>query len=325
MIFRLTTYLCLALVFFAQTICCGQSKNNNMSQAAQDYIASFKKGQDFQAPAKGVYINGQPDPSALETLGKALAEEDPNVRENIVFLLVEMGKSTDPLTPRGAETLRNQRIIEILANAGLAKPDLGREAAMEALRKLCTRKGLAGFDDQFTNALALEPTEEAFLLVAKAKPQKAKELIERLIKLPRWENLESAKIAQAALGDTEEENRFLEAAKQAKDGESLAVAVGPLALMGTEKAIRFIAENLRSPLVIEISGHMPGKSVKSVRLNILDALLYNFPDRPELYPNNIHDDEGYRAAERFCMDTLGVVYRNEAPPFLKFGNIPPIN
>lgn len=325
MIFRLTTYSFLILAFFGQSICCGQSKSKTMSQAAQNYIAAFKQGQDFQPPAKGVYLNGQPDPSALEVLGKALADESPDVRENIIFLLVEMGKSTDPLTARGAETLRNPRIIEILANAGLAKPDMGREAAMDALRKLCTRNDLAAFDEQFTNALALEPTEEAFLLVAKAKSGKSKELIERLIKLPRWENLEAAKIARAALGNTEDEQKFLDAAKEAKDGETLAVAIGPLALIGTDRSIRFIAENLRSPWTIDISGHMPGRSVKSVRLNILDALLYNFPDRPELYPNNIHNDEGYRAAERFCTDTLGIVFRNEPPPFLKFGNIPPIN
>ncbi len=294
-----------------------------MSQAALDYIAAFKQGEDFQAPAKAVYAAGQPDPEALSVLGKALGEEDGNVRENIVYLLVEMGISTDPLTPRGAETLRYPRIIEILVGPGLAKPDLGREAAMEALRKLCTRADLARFDEEFTNALALEPTGEAFMLVAKAKAMKAVELIERLIKLPQWEDLEAAHIARGALGDKEEEKMFLDTAAEANDGQTLAVALGPLALMGTELSLRFIGEQLRSPWLIDIPGHMPGRSVQSVRLNVLDALMYNFPEYPELYRNNIHSDEDYRTAERFCMENLGVVYRGAPPPFLKFGNIPP--
>lgn len=296
-----------------------------MSEAARNYIAAFQRGEDFKAPANGVYLQGRPDPAALDTLAEALGKEDPNVRENIVDLLVEMGVSTDPLQRSGAETLRHPQILEILAGPGLAKPDLGREAAMDALRKLGTRTDLAKFGEQFANTLALEPTEEAFLLVAKAKPARAKELIERLLKLPRWENLDAARIADAALGNTEEEQKFLSAATEAKTGESLAEVIGPLALMGTERSLMFIGEQLRSPLLIEISGHMPGRSVKSVRLNVLDALLYNFPDQPEFYPNNIHRDEDYRAAERACSERLGVVYRNAPPEFLKYGNIPPEN
>lgn len=296
-----------------------------MSQAAHDYIAAFKRGEDFSPPAKGVYVSGQPDPAAIEILSKELAIADPNVRENIVLLLVEMGRSTDPLTRQGADVLRHPEIIEALAGPGLAKADLGREAAMDALRKLVTVRDLAPFDAAFTNALAMEPTEEAFLLVAKAKSAKAKELIERLIKLPRWEDMESALIARAALGNEEAEQKFLDAAAKAETGETLAVAIGPLALMGTQRSLRFIGEKLRSPLTIDIPGHMPGRSVQSVRINVLDALLYNFPDQPELYPNNINRDDDYRAAERFCTERLGVVYKDAPPPFLKYGNIPPPN
>ena len=61
---------------------------------------------------------------------------------------------------------------------------------------------------------------------------------------------------------------------------------------------------------------------KSVRLNVLEALLYNFPDQPVLYPNNINSEADYTAAERFCTATLGVVYRNPPPPFLKYRAFP---
>jgi len=323
MIIRIAAILMLVNVLVAQESGCNKNKRTNMSTTAQEYVAAFKRGEDFVSPAKGVFSGGQPDEAALQVLGRELATAEPAVRENIVHLLVDMGRLCDPLTKQGADVLRHPRILELLATGGLAKPDLGREAAMDALRKLATPRDLQRFDTAFTNALAEEPTSEAFLLVAKAKSQKAKDLIERLIKLPKWENMEAARIARAALGSTEDEDKFLEKAAASTDsGTALAEAIGPLALMGTERSLKFIAEQLRSPLTIEIPGHGPGKSVKSVRLNVLDGLLYNFPQEPVLYPNNINRDEDYRAAERFCSANFGTVYKDPPPPYLKFGNVP---
>ena len=293
-----------------------------MSESAQKYIAAFQQGEDFVPPAVGVIVNGQVDDAAIKQLEKELAVADPQVREKIVHLLVDMGLRTDALTPKGAEALRNPKILSALAGAGLAKPDLGREAALEALRKLATRHDLARFENNFTNALAEEPTNEAFLLVAKAKAHKAKDLVERLSKLPNWQGSETVKIVRAALGATDLEDEFIARIEEAKNGEELAQAIGPLALIGTDRAIKAIAEKLRTPFTIEISGHMPGRSEKSARLNVLDGLLYNFPDQPELYPNNINSDEDYRAAERFCTETLGVVYKESPPPYMKYRDVP---
>ena len=319
---RIATLVTLFYLLMAQQTDCDKTERKIMSKSAQDYIAAFRRGEDFSPPAVGVFINGQPDESAVQVLGKELAVADPNIRENIVILLVDMGRRNDPLTAKGADVLRHQPIIALLAGAGLAKPDLGREAAMDALRKLVTQPDLARFDSAFTNALAEEPTEEAFLLVAKAKSRKAKDLVDRLAKLPKWQTSESAKIARAALGATDVEDEFLASLEAAKDGESLAQAVGPLALIGTPRSLKAIAERLRTPLTIEIPGHMPGKHEKSARLNVLDGLLYNFPDQPVLYPNNVNRDEDYRAAERFCTERLGVTYKNPPPPFMKYSTSP---
>lgn len=293
-----------------------------MSESAQKYIAAFQRGEDFVPPAVGVIVNGHADDTAIKALENELAVADPQVREKIVHLLVDMGQRTDSLTARGADVLRNPKILSALAGAGLAKPDLGREAAMEALRKLAVQPDLAPFENSFTNALAEEPTDEAFLLVAKAKTHKAKDLVDRLAKLPDWQGSEMVRITRSALGATDVEDEFIARLDEAKDGESLAQAIGPLALIGTTRAIKAIAERLRTPFTIEISGHMPGRSEKSARLNVLDGLLYNFPDQPELYPNNINGDDDYRAAERFCVETLGVTYKESPPPYLKYRDVP---
>src|SRR5262245_32194793 len=199
----------------AQDAACYMPQRSAMSTSAQDYIDAFRRGEDFAPPAKNVFANGQPDESAVKLLGEALAKESPNVRENIVKLLVDMARQTDPLTAKGADVVRHRRIIEVLAGSGLAQADLGRDAAMEALRKLVTQPDLSRVGEQITMALDKAPTEDAFLLVAKAKPPAAKATVERLIALPRWQNVQAARVANAALGSTASEEPFLRAAADA--------------------------------------------------------------------------------------------------------------
>ncbi|MBK8010588.1 MAG: hypothetical protein IPK13_04520 [Deltaproteobacteria bacterium] len=304
----------LASVLTVQSAICQTTENPTMPTNAQDYIAAFRRGEDFAPPAKGVFVGDQPDAAALQLLGQELAVAKPAVRENLVKLLVDMGLRTDPLTPKGTEVLRHPEIVELLARPGLARPDMGREAAMDALRTLVAQPDLAPFENAFVKALSDAPTEEAFLLVAKAKSQKAKTLVDRLANSSEWKNVEAAKIARAALGDQDVENEFLAAADVAQDGKALAQALGSLALIGTPRSLRAIAKRLRTPLTIEV----PGALEKSLRLNVLEALLYNFPDQPVLYPNNIIREADYTAAERFCTQALGVTYKDPSPPFLTY-------
>ncbi len=289
-----------------------------MPKNAQDYIAAFNRGEDFTRPLTGLLIAGQPDGAALQVLGQELAIASPTVREKIVALLVELGLQTDPLSPKGAEVLRNQQIIELLAGSGLAKADLGRNAAIEALRKLVTPSNLGRFEEVFVKTLLSAPTEGAFLLVAKAKPRSEIELVDRLARSAKWKEVEAAKIARAALGANDVEDEYLAAAEAAPDGKAFAKALRPLGLMGTPRSLKAIAERLRTPLTIDV----PGAYEKSLRLNVLEALLYNFPDQPVLYPNNILTEADYTAAERFCIRTFGVAYPNPPPPFMTYRGYP---
>ena len=289
-----------------------------MPKNAQEYITAFRNGENFTAPSVGLIIDGKPDDAALQLLGEELAVADASIRENIVLLLVEVGLQTDPSKAKGTAALRNLQIIKWLAGPGIAKPDLGREAAMDALRKLVMPRDLAGYGDAFVKALEEAPAEEAFLLVAKAKPMKAKILVNRLAGLPKWEDKEAAKIARAALGAEDIEDEFLAACEAAEDGEELAQALGPLALIGTPRCLKEIAKRMRTPLTID----RPGAFEKSVRLNVLEALLYNFPDQPVLYPNNINSAANYTLAEHFCTATFDVEYDEPQPPFLTYRGYP---
>src|SRR6476661_1427772 len=103
-----------------QPATCDKTEKIPISQSAQDYIAAFRRGEEFTPPAKGVFVNGQPDPAALKILGDELTTGQSSVREKLVHLLVDMGVQTDPLTPKGAEVLRHPQIIALLAGPGLA-------------------------------------------------------------------------------------------------------------------------------------------------------------------------------------------------------------
>ncbi len=293
--------------------------NMIMSKTAQDYVAAFERNEPPSPNA--IIVNGQPDAGALAALGEALDSAGSSVREQVVNLLAEVARRTDPLTKKGADVIRDPKILALLAGPGLAKPDLGRMAAMDALRKLATQPDLSRFGGAFTKTLQDAPSGDAFLLVAKAKPEGAKPVVERLAALPSWRDDQAARIARAAFGASDIEDAFLAraaAAEAASDGKALGEALGTLGLIGTPRSLRAVAARLRTPLEI----HMPGVYDKSVRLSVLEALLYNFPDQPELYPNNIITEADYSAAEGFCERTLGVRLSGPVPPFLTYRGYP---
>lgn len=319
---HLVLLLVMATAVMAQQPRIEASGNISMPKdAAQDYIAAFQRGEDFSRPLTGVIVAGQPDKHALQTLGSALAVADPEVREKIVRLLVEIGRSTDPLNQKGADVIRDQEIVALLAGPGLSKRDVGSLAAMRSLRRLVTPAGLEPFGDRFVQTLQDAPTEEAFLLVAKAKPAKDASKIEKFARSPNWKEVDAAKVARAAIGDQEVEREFLNrvtTADSAADGKALAHALASLGLIGTTESLKVVAEHLRTPLTILI----PGAIERSVRVDALEALLYNFPDEPVLYPNNINNQEGYLAAEHFCSTKLGVKFTGPPPSFMKYRAFP---
>lgn len=304
-----------------------------MTTPVDNYIAAFRAGQEFNGPSEGLIVGGkphpasgrimqgQPDEPSLAKLKKELASGDAFMRRNVVALLVDVGLQVDPLRPKGTEALRHKEIIEILVQEGLARRDAGRDAALDALRKLVRPADLAPYAEAFARTLKEKPTDDAFLIVAKAKAMVARPLVLQLAQNPPWKDNEAAKIAQAALGDDEIEKVFIKQAAEAHaagDSEKFMRSLGPLAMIGTPESLRAIAKYLRTPLTFLV----PGTMERSLRLNVLEALLYDYPEQPVLYPNNINTPADYTAAERFCTEELGVTYEGPEPPFMTFRPFP---
>ena len=142
-----------------------------------------------------------------------------------------------------------------------------------------------------------------------------------LSKLSQWRNTEYLEIAQAAFGNDEIINKYIKKAKVAssnKNAEALGDAMQKLSLIGTKTTLSHIAEYMRSPLIID----KVGAYKKSIRLNVIDALRYNFCDRAILNPNKILSMEDYNAVEKFCTNKFGIKYEDSQPPFMTFGAYP---
>jgi hypothetical protein len=326
------------VVVLILAFCVGHSayahvKGQRMSTAADRYVEAFRRGEEFRGPSTGLVVGGtvhapsgkimqgKPDPAALARLARELTSGSAFVRSNVVALLVDVGLQVDPGRPAGTEALRNKEIIEILVKAGLGRRDAAREATMEALRKLARPADLAPWSRRFVKALEQKPSDDALLLVAKAKAIGAKPFVDKLARSADWEDEESLKIAQASLGDRARENEFVQMvaqAHEAKDSEGFAEALAPLRMIGTHTSLAALARYLRTPLTLLV----PGAYEQSLRLSVLGALMYAYPDRPEFYPNNILSEVDYQAAERVCSQELGVTYAMPAPPFMTYRPFP---
>jgi len=188
---------------------------------------------------------------------------------------------------------------------------------MDRLRTPCTTSDLLPFPEGFTQALASAITDEAFLLVAKLKSADAKLVVERLATSAAWKANQAARIAQAALGvggGAEIEAKELErlaAAESAGNGEQSAENIHTLGMVGTRRSLAAVALRLRTPITVS----MPNAK-RTGRIDVLDALRYNYPDHPELYSNNIVDQDSFAAPEEFCSKTFGTIYSGPRPPIV---------
>jgi hypothetical protein len=324
---------CAGMLLAVLLLCCNCAKGQRMSSLADRYLEAFQRGEEFHGPSTGLIVGGtphaasgqimrgQPDRAVLAQLSQALTSDSPFVRQNVVALLVDIGLQVDPRRPEGTEALCDREIIETLVKGGLARRDAAREATMDALRKLVRPADLSAWADAFAKAVDEKPTKDALLMVAKAKAIGAKPLVAKLSQSPQWTNDESLRIAQAALGNKVIEDEFVaETAKShaSKDSKQFVESLAPLAMIGTRTSLVALAKYLRTPLTFLI----PEALERSLRLNVLDALRYHYPDQPEFYPNNIHAEADYTAAEHFCTKELSVTYEMPVPPFMTYRPFP---
>lgn len=293
-------------------------KGKIMSHAAEAAILQFRNGVRYQPPPTGFLKEGKLEVEELEPFGPALRREAGPVREQIVRLLADAGKRSDPMYTAGGQMIRQPRIIAMLAGEGIAHADLGREAALGAMQQYVPAELLKPYGKVLTNDLKERPGTTAFLLIAKVKPPEAVPVVRKLMTAPRWPKELNARVAAAALWDKDIEKEFIDCFREAADPKEKARLARVLGWIGTDAALRALADAMRTDLVIE----MPRVSRRSVRLDVLAALSYNFPDQQALYESQLLDEEGYDQAEAFCVKRFGTKWDTPRPPFLTIMGFP---
>jgi hypothetical protein len=288
-----------------------------VSELEQRY-AGLRAGERIPEDVHPFAENGKLAPTAAALFRRDLAHGGEPEREALVKALAAIGRRLDPLYCPGSTVLRDAEAVSLLVDPGLERSGPARDAALEVLLTSVPPGLLHGFGAQLAADLLARPDSTAWLVVAKAKPTEHRADILKLAATPAWSSEQSARIARAALGDAAVERELVDAFLAACDGEQKARLAKLLGYVGTPNAQRALAGEMRSDLVIE----MPHVMRHSVRVDIVAALAFLFPDNPMLWDNAVLDDEGYARIERFCEQTFGTKWTKPRPPFLWIEGFP---
>ncbi len=296
------------------------NQGNNPEQIALLYVESFEKGIEFTAPSKGLIVNGEIAEKAISILKKHLAEGETGVRENIVELIINTCIQIS-LAKNGTEYIDDANVLNVLVYEGTQRNDTAKERIIDALRKLAKKEDLVIYHERLIHLMQEDTSDEMLLLIAKAKASNAKKILTEIALRPEWQNSKSVKIAQAALGEDRITSEYIKKAQITHNEQQIdefIECIGTLSLIGTYDALAAISDYMRTPLIID----KVGAYKKSVRLNIMDALRYHFPDQPILYADNVHGMEDYKAVEGFCTKKFATYYNQPRPPFMTYFGYP---
>jgi hypothetical protein len=276
-------------------------------------VERIRQGERVEGDVEVFLKDGKLSPEAAAIFASALGKEPEPVRECLVKGLAEVGRLRDPLHQPGVKLLRDAGVIAALVEEGLKRPGTARDAALGALLEGVPPEMLKPHGEALAADLKARPGTTALLVVAKAKAAAARPVVEALE--PREEE---AEIARAALGDSAVEQRFIREFLEARDPERKAALAKTLGHVGTPAALKALASEMRTEMVVE----MPMVARRSVRVDIVAALSFAFPDKMFLWDNAVRDDEGYARIEAFCERTFGVQWTKSRPQFLWIEGFP---
>lgn len=285
---------------------------------ATEMLERLRRGERFRGAPAALINNGAPDQAALKLFVEALRNDGEAVREQVIKAVVALGRQLDPLQNAGGNLIRDRQIVSLLVKEGLAKPGATRDAALEALQQSVPAELLKEHAAELTAQLKRQPDTTLLLIIAKAKLKEASATVEALGRTAAWSGEEATLIARAALGEKSVEEKFVRAFLETQDPEQKAQRARTLGLIGTRAALQAVASELRNPLVIEMKMVMR----RSVRLDLIAALSYNYPDKLFLFDNAILDDDGYARVEKFAEEEFGVRWEKPRPPFLTIQGFP---
>jgi len=254
-----------------------------------------------------------PEAGGLELLATELRQNpSPNVRGQVVKALVQIGAKADP-----QGRLVDRRILSILVGDACLRNDGPCMVAMDKIAELSPPASIREFGPNLVKLLAKNPSAGLLMAIAKAKILQARPAVQALKADKIWGKEEIVGIALAALGDHDEEHRFVDEFLRTPDAREKMDLAATLGRIGTRAALEALAHEMRSPLIFEI----PAAYEQSVRPDIAKAIHFNYPDKGFLLV--IRDDADYERIEKFCEQEFKTVWKTARPPFLVMQPIAP--
>lgn len=289
-----------------------------MNTEVDKRITKIRGGESVRGDIQVFLAGGKLSPEAKEQFVAALRQAPEPQRERLVKALLAIGRMADPAYQPGGMLLRDPGVIEVLATEGLSKPSTARDATIEALLNYVPVELLTPHGAAILGSLKASPDADSFLLVAKAKPAGARGVVVDYAADASWGKEEAVHIAMAAFGDTAEEQKIIKRFVDAPNPEEKGKRARALAEVGTTTSLRALASEMRTDAIYEMKMTME----RSIRVDIVAALSFAFPDKPFLWDNAVHDDAGYARIEEFCEKTFGIKWTKPRPPFLWIQGFP---
>lgn len=298
----------------------GSSSSPSVPPKAREVVERLRAGEQYGGNDPDPFVlDGKIDGPALDLLIDAFRNANGDPRGELAHLLAGVGRAGDESRPKGADALRDPRVIKAMVLYGLAKTDGAKETCLDAMIKHVPPALLAPHGDALSASLSERPDQTTALAVAKAKPASGLAALEKAAKASKWfRESREAELLRAALGEGVAEGKLLAAFAGEKDPVKKRNFARELGLVGTPATLKALGSALRTPVVYET----PSSVAYSQRLDILAALQLAFPAENVLFPNTINDDAGYAAAEAFVEKQLGVTWSSPRPPFLKSSGRP---
>jgi len=269
---------------------------------------NYFKGKKLDEKAlEALVILFKPDYKAIESYNTTL-KPDNTVREIVAKILVSTSIDSDPFLE-----MRDQKIIDILMEYGINENNSLRDFCLDSFHAHVPSDILIKYSQTLIrNFQNLQPSSEMLNIIAKAKFKELLPIVNSLMKDPYWSKQEQTLIALAALGNLKIENKFIDKFINTKDPKEKMNLAHTLGYIGTKSALKALVSEMRTDLVYE----MPHAFRKSVRVEIIEALSFNYPDKTFLWDNAILDDEGYVLVEKFCEEDFGIKWTKPRPSFL---------
>jgi len=292
----------------------GSTTSSTVPPAARAIVEKLRAGDPYGGNDADPFVeDGKIDDAALALLIDAFRNSSGDPRGELAHALVNVGKAGDEARPRGADALRDPRVITAMVVHGLSKTDGAKETCLDAMIKNVPAALLVPHGDALAASLSAGPDQTTALAVAKAKPASGLAALDKAAKATKWfRDSREAELLRAALGEGRAEGKVIAAFNGEKDPVKKRAFARELALVGTPATLKTLGSALRTPVVYET----PSAVAYSQRLDILAALQIAYPDEPAVFTNTIHDDAGYARAEAFVEKQLGVTWSSARPPFL---------